>query len=297
MQYTQLNTVSSIMSELEGTWKNFDAIYATFSPQDWSRKFGRTWTYAEQPYHLAYFDRFHAEYIKKGTNVTEAEKEKFSTLNMLNGWNAREFAKRPVGQTVEQSLKQMHESRDAVRQIAAKMTDKDLDNKMWSCLLCGWVKVGDILKGNIIHNVGEYTKLWLRTGKKGPALNPTVVHLRLNMMTQFMSSTFNREAAGNTRFTMVWNFDGAGGGQWTLRVADGKCALTEENAANPDLTITMKPETLQKMVAKMELPMWLMLSGQMKVKGFGAMKTFGKLFPEPKPDQVLITGPEMLVMG
>ena len=35
------------------------------------------------------------------------------------------------------------------------------------------------------------------------------------------------------------------------------------------------------------LPPLLMLTGKMKVKGLMKMGTFGKLFPEPKPDQII----------
>jgi hypothetical protein len=34
-------------------------------------------------------------------------------------------------------------------------------------------------------------------------------------------------------------------------------------------------------------PPLLMLTGQMKVKGLMAMGTFGKLFPEPRPDEII----------
>jgi hypothetical protein len=47
----------------------------------------------------------------------------------------------------------------------------------------------------------------------------------------------------------------------------------------------MKPENFHKLVAKMTPPPILMLTGQMKIKGFGAMGTFSKMFPEPTPDQ------------
>jgi putative sterol carrier protein len=57
--------------------------------------------------------------------------------------------------------------------------------------------------------------------------------------------------------------------------------------ARADLRITMKPENFHKLVAKMTPPPLLMLTGQMKIKGFGAMGTFAKLFPEPKPDAQL----------
>ena len=64
-----------------------------------------------------------------------------------------------------------------------------------------------------------------------------------------------------------------------------------------DLMITMKPETFAKLTAKMTPPPLLMLTGQMRVKGFGAMGTFAKMFPEPKPDQVIEPPGGGLVVG
>ncbi|MDE3057797.1 MAG: SCP2 sterol-binding domain-containing protein [Bacteroidota bacterium] len=297
MQYNPVSNLASIQSELEGTWKNFDDVYATLSPHDWSRKFGTTWTYADQPYHLAYFDRMHADYIVKGTNVPVAEQIVFNTINKINEWNAKEFAKKQAGHTYERSLQLMRESRDVVRSLTSKMTDKNLSEKAWNPLLCGWVTKAIMLKSILVHNTGEYYKLWFRTGKKGPMPNPAVVHLRLELMMNFMSLMLNKEAAANKHFTLVWNFDGPGGGAWTFQVHEGQCTVSAVAAEHPNLMITMKPETFQKMVAKMESPVWLMLSGQVKIRGFGAMGAFGKLFPEPPPDKVIIEGPGSFAIG
>jgi hypothetical protein len=297
MQYDPITSLASIKSELEGTWKNFDDVYATFNPRDWLRKFGKTWTYADQPYHLGYFDRFHADYVAKGTNVSPKDKVIFRTARELDDWNAREFAKRPASQTVEQSLGQMRASRDMVRQQLNKMTDASLDGKVWSSLLGGWVPARQIFQGIIIHNVGEYTKLLLRLGRKEPALSPSSVHLRLKLMMKFMTLTLNHEAASNARFTQAWNFTGPGGGGWTFNVLDGSCKLSEGLADNPDLTITMTPANFHKLILKITPPPLLMLTGQMKVKGLRNMGTFGKLFPEPKPDDVLLKGEEGIVLG
>ena len=290
MPIDPITTLTSIKSELEGTWKNFDAIYNTFTSKDWSRKFGKTWTYAEQPYHLAYFDRMFADSVDQGTRVPEAELVLFRTMRELNEWNAREFAKRGPNHTVEDSLRMMHESREAVRSLLATTNEQQLDRKAWFPLFFGWSTAREAFQAIIIHNVAEYLKLWFRTGKKGPTVSPAALHLRLTLMMNFMSKTLDRKEAVGKKFTMVWNFTGPGGGTWTYRVNDGQCIVKKEFAPNPDLTIGMKPETFQKLAAKIQSPPMLMLTGQMKIKGMRAMGTFGKLFPEPKPDQVIEIG-------
>src|ERR1051325_10878211 len=167
------------------------------------------------------------------------------------------------------------------------MTEADLDAKACMPLIFGWFTKRDLIQAIVVHNLAEYWKLWIRTGKKSPAPSPNAVHARLNFMMHFMPVSLNKELAAKHRLTVVWQFDGPGGGSWTFRVRDGACTVTEEHAAGADLVIRMKPETFHKIVAKMTPPPLLMLTGQMKVKGFGKMGLFGKLFPEPRPDQII----------
>jgi len=249
-------------------------------------KFGKTWTYAEQPWHMAYFDGTMANYVALGPNVPESERLQIRSMGELNDWNRRELAKRGPNHTVEKSLAEMRKQRDIIRGQLATMTEADLDRRVWMPLIFGWITAREVYGAIIAHNVAEYWKLWLRTGKRGPAPSPSAVHYRLDFMMNFMPISMNRELAAKKPFTMVWNFEGAGGGTWTFNVADGKCTVRKNAVpSRADLQITMKPENFHKLVAKMTPPPLLMLTGQMKIKGFGAMGTFAKLFPEPKPDQ------------
>ena len=244
-----------------------------------------------------YFDRTIADFIAMGENIPPDKKLTLRAIKDIHDWNAREFALRPTTQTPGQSLAQMREVRNTVRKLIAEMKDSDLNRKCWMHLLMGWITVRDALIAIIVHNIAEYQKLWVRTGKRGPALSPSLTHLRLLFMMGFMNQTFKKDAAGNMKFTMTWNFSGEGGGAWTFYVADGKSTVKEEKANNPDLMMTIKPEMLQMMIAKFKSPIVLMLTGEMKVKGMGKMGMFGKLFPEPKPDQVLALDAVSLVVG
>jgi hypothetical protein len=287
MQQTQQATLASLMTDLEDVWKKFDEVYASLRPDQWSRKFGKDWTFADQPYHLAYFDRMIANGISKGLNLPQEEKFLLRSMSEVNAWNDREFAKRPAGQTVEQSLQQMRESRDAIRQVVAGMTDADLEKPAWMPILFGQGTVRDLLIASITHNVSEFTELKIRLGRKTPELRPSAIHTALGLFTGFLPMTLNRELAAKKPFTTVIEFTGPGGGAWTFRVADGQCTVAEERAERPDLTMTQSFETFEMLRKHMRNPLLLMLTRKLKVRGMSKMGTFAKLFPEPKPDQIL----------
>jgi len=296
MAFDPISSKQSLLRELDAGWTLFDSIYDTFTPAQWARKFGKTWTYADQPYHLAYFDQMITKALREGSNAP-ADRMRLRTVGDMHEWNRREFARRPAGQTVEDSLRQMRESREALRKQIAGMSEAQLQDHAWMPLLFGWGPAWGVAQAAVVHNVAEYWKLWIRTGQKTPAPSPDAVHVRLDFMMRFMPVAMNKELAARTPFTAVWNFTGPGGGAWTFRVRGAQCRVSEELASPADVMLTMKPETFHKIVAKMTAPPLLMLTGQMKVKGLGKMGTFGKLFPEPKPDQILEPAAAGMVVG
>jgi hypothetical protein len=287
MPLDPITTLPSIKSELEASWKLFDDVFNSFDAVQWRKRFGKTWTYAEQPWHLAYFDGMIARHLAYGPNVPDSERMYLRSMGEIDEWNKRELAKRGASHTVNDSLAEMRKQRDAVRAQLASMTEQDLDARAWQPIVFGWVTKRELVQTIIVHNVAEYWKLWLRTGRKSAAPSAAAVHLRLSFVMTLMSAMMNREVAAKKPFRMVWNFDGPGGGSWTFSVVDGACTVSPFRAPVANLQITMKPENFHKLVAKMTPPPLLMLTGQMKIKGFGAMGTFAKLFPDPKPDQIL----------
>jgi len=169
-----ITTLPSIKRELEAGWKPFDDIWAGFDDQHWRREFGKTWTYAEQPWHMAYFDGTMANYV------------------------ALRPARRDDG-----------------------------------------------------------------SGSRPPRVD--AAHLRLDHGARGLRGDHRAQRR---------------------RVLEALAAHGKNSVPRrADLQITMKPENFHKLVSKMIPPPLLMLTGQMKIKGFGAMGTFAKLFPEPKPDQ------------
>ena len=53
-----------------------------------------------------------------------------------------------------------------------------------------------------------------------------------------MPNRFNGEAAGDWSTTIQFNVGGDGGGDWVLKVADGKCTVDEGTTEEPVATVT-----------------------------------------------------------
>ena len=140
MTLDPLTSLASISAEIEAGWKLFDGVYDSFGPRDWARKFGKKWTYAEQPYHLAYFDRMIATHLALGPNAPEGELMHLRSMGDLDTWNAREFAKRASTFSAADALTAMRDARAAVRAQVAQMTDADLDRRTWMPLIFGWTR-------------------------------------------------------------------------------------------------------------------------------------------------------------
>jgi hypothetical protein len=281
-------TLAALMADLEDLWQKIDAILGSLGPADWSRKHGKDWTFADVPYHMAYFDReVIANGIARGPNMPSDERQALRSVAELNAWNARKFAERAASQTVEQSLAQMRAGRDAIRQAVAGLSDADLERPVWSSLPGGgWQTVRRALEGCTAHTWNHLMELRLRLKRTSPGPQPSQTHRALAFYMTIFPAMCNRAQAAKTRFTSVMEFTGAGGGAWSFYVADGACRVTEGRAPQPDLVLTQSAETFQATMIGAQNPMLAMLSGKIKVRGLRNMATFGKLFPPPRPDSI-----------
>lgn len=289
--------LDALLGDLEGLWAAIDRTLDGLSPEDWGKKHGKDWTFADVPYHLGYFDReLIAHYLGRGADVPGDDRWLMDCEAKVNAWNARLFGRRPSGQTPAQSLAEMRASREAVRRAIAGLTDDDLTRPGWNPFF-GWDTVEGILGGGIAHAWSHLNELRIRLGRLDVAPPATATHRAIGFYVAYMARIPDREAAAKQRFTAVFAFDGPGGGAWTVRVGDGETRISEERAATADLTMTMAPETWTRMMNGLTNPMLLLLTRKIKVKGVAKMGAFGKLFPSNQPDRLWRTTTESAGAG
>jgi hypothetical protein len=283
-------TLVTLTGQLEEIWSHLDRVLDSLTPVDWQRKHGKDWIFADLPYHLSYFDRdIVAEPIRIGADLPADQQKIMRTMSELDAWNGRKFAERRSGQTVAESLVQMRAGRDAVREAVAGLTDADLDRRVFVPLVgCGWVTVRLALQSCLIHTWSHFTEARLRLKQAAPIPSPAITHAALSFFLSMMPMMVSRDNLPTRPFTAVMSVGGAGGGDWIIRVADGACRVAEGRAGTADLTMTYRDgDTFLAIAKNVQNPMLAMLTGKLRVQGFRNMGTFGKLFAEPKPDQVL----------
>lgn len=283
-------TLPILMGQLEEIWGHVDTLLDPLTPADWWRKHGKDWVFADLPYHLGYFDRETvAEPIRIGPDLPAADQKLMRTMGEIDAWNARKFAERRPGQSVGESLAQMRASRDAVRQAVAGLTDADLGRRAFIPLAgCGWLNVGLALQSCLVHTWAHFVEARLRLKQAAPIPSPAITHTALSFFLGMMPMMISRDKLPARPFTAVMRVGGPGGGDWTIRVADGACTVREARADLADLTMTYRDAVTFLATAKnAQNPMLAMLIGKIRVQGFRNVGTFGKLFAEPKPDQVL----------
>jgi hypothetical protein len=228
---------------------------------------------------MGYIDRIVAESVSAGRTLPTGKQVLVKSEGELNKWNGDEFARRPAGQTAQQSWDYWKQSRDSVRRLMSGMSEADLDRPAWMPLWLGWATARELLGFSLVHAVGEYTELRMRLKKKEPQASAAAKNLRLSMMMEMMGLFMNKDAAKGTRLVAVWNFKGDGGGVWTQTIDDGQFALQQGRTDKRDIEFKTTFDGFEKVTRKMGNPMLMMLTGQFRVSGIRRMGKFQQLFP------------------
>jgi hypothetical protein len=280
-----LTAPMSLLADMGELWRCLDELFASLTPGDWCCWYGQHWTFADIPYHLGYFDHDVVVYpIQRGQDIHPAEQWAARSKQELNAWNERMFAHRPPDQTLMQSLAQMQASREALRRLLGQMPETDLDRLVWFPMLVGgWVPARTVLAICRLHTWQHVMELRLRhpvsTRSTFPVPRATTMHAALGDLMSFFPLRLNRVQAEQIHFTLSMNFSGPGGGSWTVRVADGACAVSEGQAARADLVLTQSPDCFMKTCLELHDPLAAVQNGEISVQGIEYLDIFARLFP------------------
>ena len=281
MSTSKRTEVETWMGLIEEIWRLQDALFDQVNATGrWRQKHGPHWVFSDVPYHLAYC---HEDIVERGlalgADYPEAEQNLLPTEEAINEWNDRKFAERPAGHPVEKSLARMEESREAIRQVAARLNDDDLDRPFWMLLLLGWTTARTGLAFCLSHDWSEFMQLRIHMGQQEPAPSAAANRAYINFILPLLTFGLDKEAAGDREFTAVMAFTDPGVGAWTIRVADGEATLSEGAAQNADLVMTQSIETFEKTIRGIQDPAEAIQSGAIQVSDFEALATYGQLFP------------------
>jgi DinB family protein len=268
-----LNDISQALTDLETIWASLDSFYQRFSPQDWVRKHGKDWTFADMPYHLAYFNQTVINNIQN-----DGGGQARLTLQELNTWNDAHFAKRPASQAGANGLAYLHETQAALRQL---VTQYPPETPVFLPLIIvgGWRSLTFALNYLLDHTWLHFTESHLRYDQNLPGLPPVLVNHALNFSMEMARGALRSEDLVGVNLVTILRLTGDGGGVWTFTMRDGKCQLEANAAPQADAEITTDIATyLKTSVHHMQSPILALLLGRTKIKGMAGGQQFQKIF-------------------
>jgi DinB family protein len=282
----EVNEFEAIYVDL---WQGLDALMERIGPRDWSRRHGKDWTFADVPFHLAYFD---AEVVCDPVEQRPTDRTIMRTLRELNAWNDAHFAARPASHTITDSLAQMHASRARVRSLLERMTDADLDARVWISLIgCGAVPARFAVLSGVAHAWSHFVQLREYLGSRADCrVAPESTRAAVSLFATFLPTGLDRTAAArlDRPFTAALEFVGPADSCFIARVtADGRCSIAPGQPDDAPFGMRMTPETFELMRTGMANPLALLLTRKLRVRGLRQMGTFGRLFPTPKLDTLI----------
>jgi len=279
--------LAGTLAALEGMWTAFDTIYGSFSDADWQRPYGKDWRFADQPFHMAYFDREVLNGpLEEGDSPSGTGRWSFGSVRGMNDWNAREFAKRPAGETPARSVERMHEEHDRLRTNLSKLDDDRLDaTPVWQPPFGQMGTARDTLMGAIVHNWGELVELRFRAEREDVPIPELATKVASAFYVCFMGILAKPQNATRP-FGLTVALTGPGGGTYGLHVGDGRVDVHDGPEPDADVSIRATPTAFNIVLVRQAInPMVAMLTGKVKIRGFTKMGRMRKVFPEPKPDE------------
>ena len=99
---------------------------------------------------------------------------------------------------------------------------------------------------------------------------------------QGLPQAFSAQKAGSIKATIQLNLTGEGGGDWTVQIADGKCAVNQGKAESPTATVSASAADYLA-IARGELnAVSAFMSGRIRVTGdMALMMNFQSWFATP----------------
>jgi len=280
--------ITVLSDQLERIWADLDDLFNGLDAAGWQRKHGADWIFADLPYHLAYFDRFYARYLEAGSQLPQEEQLSLDSLSAMARWNAGQFALRPLGQTPQESLAEMHAARDRLRALMAGMTDEDLFRPAWVSLTFfrGWRTAESVILVCLMHTWNEFIQLRIHMGWEKPIPDPLITHMALGGFLVGLHALMNKEAAARQPLVVQYIVNGPGGGRWTVSLTGAGAAVEEGGTAEADLIFEQSVESLMKTFNGMHDPAQAIQSGEIQVHGMEHLPTYAALLPPPDPEML-----------
>jgi hypothetical protein len=196
--------------------------------------------------------------------------EGFDSRDQLTAFReatVREFRETPTPELL-QMLKQNYEEHLAVLD---SLSESDLDKPAMSPTWDRPGTVRDLFFASYLFLPSQYQEIRKVAKKKLPhwveASTPEQVNYHMSRLFHYMPLIFRSDRGGDLTATYVFTMEGEGGGQWSVKIAEGR-ADSEDGASDPfDLELKTKPELWIDLSTGELNPAWAIMTRKVQLGG------------------------------
>jgi hypothetical protein len=217
-----------------------------------------------------------------------------ASINLPNAWKQQQFDRRPPGQSVAESLAQMHASRDHVRRIAAAMTDADLAEPAWFQVgpFRGWRPAQVPLGFSLVHTWGHLEEARVRLDHLEAMVGDEVTHALLDLSVSVLGVILDAGRARELDFSFAVDITDPGGGTWVFEATEHGWQVNEGDPSAADLILSQDLNVCIKARYFITDIVSLIEAGDIRPKSQGGMSVFSQLLMMPDFDSEVPAIPE-----
>ncbi len=220
--------------------------FARLGDKEWKKKVCGQWTAKECLAHLAVTQQEETNrLIQQALAGEPGQLPGFDDRQAINDYNERMLAtvrELPPGELMDRLKAAFEESLRTLDGLSEADLDKPASGP-------GWDRPGtvrDLFLAGYLHLAGHYQDIRRAAKKKLPhwmaAGTPEEVNFHLGRIFHYMPLIFRPDRAGDMQATYLFTMEGDGGGQWAVRIDDGKAETQDGAPESFDMELRTKPE-------------------------------------------------------
>ena len=257
--------------------------YARLNEKEWSKKASSLWTAKDYLAHLVAYEEEQADHLlQKALAGEPGQLPGFNGREAINEYNEQLLAKvrdLPVNELMGRFKAAYERSLSTLDGLSEADLDKPASNPEWD--RPGTVR--DLFFASYLHLPAHYQDIRRAAKKKLPhwmeAGSPEEVHFQLGRIFHFMPLIFWPERGADMQATYLFNMEGEGGGQWAVRIADGKAETQDGAPESFDMELRTKPQLWIDLSNNDLNPMWAITTRKVHLGGnSGLAMKLGPLF-------------------
>jgi len=257
--------------------------YARLDEKEWGKKASDRWTAKDYLAHLVIGQEEEANrLIRQALAGEPANIPGFATREEINDYNER-MLETVRDLPVSELLGRLKDAFEESLRILDSLSEADLDKPASSP---GWDRPGtvrDLFFASYLHLPGHYQDIRRVAKKKLPhwvdASTEEEVHFQMDRIFHYMPLIYWSDRGADMQATYLFTMEGEGGGQWAVRIGDGRAEAQCGAPESFDMEFRTKPALWLDLSTNDLNPMWAITTRKVHLGGnAGLAMKLGSLF-------------------